>query len=313
VHPFAPADIGVSSANNHCLVGLVGAGIGPSLSPALHESEGDRLGLRYLYQLIDLDDLGLPPESVGGLLSEARRMGFRGLNITHPCKRLVVEWLDELSPEAARLGAVNTVVFDGAKATGYNTDFSGFCESFTRGLPDVALSEVVVLGAGGAGAAVSQAALTLGADVVTVFDIEADRAAELAAQLSVHFAGPRASAAPLEELAGHLASADGVINATPVGMAAHSGMPFSPGLLRPDLWIADIVYRPIETELLRSATAVGCRTLNGGGMAVFQAAESFRLFTGLTPDAERMLGHFAELVDKTTEDVPEEAPVAFAS
>ena len=139
---------------------------------------------RYVYQLIDLDHLGLGAEAVGGLLSDARRMGFRGLNITHPCKRLVVEWLDELSPEAEMLGAVNTVVFSDGKAKGYNTDFSGFCESFVRGLADVALDHVVVIGAWGAGAAVAQAVLTLGAKRLTILDVEPEHAAELARQLS---------------------------------------------------------------------------------------------------------------------------------
>jgi shikimate dehydrogenase len=79
-------------------------------------------------------------------------------------------------------------------------------------------------------------------------------------------------------------------------MAAHPGLPLPAGLLRPDLWVADIVYRPLETELVRTARATGCRVLDGGGMAVFQAVDAFRLFTGIEPDAERMLGHFATLV-----------------
>jgi shikimate dehydrogenase len=304
---------GVSASDARCVVGLVGTGIGPSLSPALHEREADRLGLRYVYQLIDLDDLGLEPEAVGALVSEAQRLGFRGLNITHPCKRLVVEWLDELSPEASLLGAVNTVVFGDGKSVGYNTDYSGFCESFSRGLADVTLDEVVVIGAGGAGAAVSQAALALGVKKLVVLDAQPSQAVDLAAQLSEHFGSGRAAAAPVDAMEAQLARADGVINATPIGMAGHPGTPFDPELLRPDLWVADIVYRPIETELLRRAAAIGCRTLNGGGMAVFQAVESFRLFAGLAPDADRMLGHFAELVADASHEAPAEESVAFAS
>jgi quinate/shikimate dehydrogenase (NAD+) len=307
------ADIAVTSLNDRCIVGLVGAGIGPSLSPAMHEREADRLGIRYVYQLLDLDALGLVAESVGDLLLEARHMGFRGLNITHPCKRLVVESLDALSPEAAMLGAVNTIVFDGAKSTGYNTDFSGFCQSFSRGLEHVARDEVVVIGAGGAGAAVSQAALMLGVGKLTVFDTQPIQAAELVEQLNLHFGDTRAAASTLDALDVHLATADGVVNATPIGMAAYPGTPFAPELLRRDLWVADIVYRPLETELLRLAAEAGCRTLNGGGMAVFQAAESFRLFTGLTPDSDRMLSHFAELVAGTAQEASAEASVAFAS
>ena len=100
------------------------------------------------------------------------------------------------------------------------------------------------------------------------------------------------------DLAAALANADGLINTTPIGMAKYPGMPLSASLLRPDLWVAEIIYFPIETELLRAARALGCRTLDGGGMAVFQAAEAFRLFTGIQPDAQRMLQHFAALSAK---------------
>lgn len=100
------------------LVGLIGSGIGPSLSPALHEREADRQGLRYLYRLIDIDVLGVGPEAVGDLVRAARDLGFDGLNITHPCKQLVIDHLDELAPQAAALGAVNTVVFEGAARSG---------------------------------------------------------------------------------------------------------------------------------------------------------------------------------------------------
>ena len=100
-----------SSGDNTVVVGLIGAGIGPSLSPALHEREAALLGFDYEYRLLDLDELGRPASEVGALVREARATGLRGLNITHPCKQLVVDDLDELSPEAAALGAVNTVVF----------------------------------------------------------------------------------------------------------------------------------------------------------------------------------------------------------
>src|SRR3954462_1521269 len=144
------------------LVGLVGTGIGPSLTPPLHEREADQLGVRYLYRRLDLDELGVPATAVGELLSAVRTTGYDGVNITHPCKQLVIEHLDELSPDAAALGAVNTVVFRDGRAIGHNTDWSGFARSFDRGLNDAALDRVVLLGAGGAGAAVAHALLTLG-------------------------------------------------------------------------------------------------------------------------------------------------------
>ncbi|MFF3482900.1 shikimate dehydrogenase [Streptomyces sp. NPDC002701] len=277
------------------LVGLIGAGVGPSLSPALHEREADRQGLRYLYRLIDIDELGVAPEAVGDLLRAARDLGFDGLNITHPCKQLVIEHLDALSPQAEALGAVNTVVLDGGRAIGHNTDVTGFAASFARGLPDAPLERVVQLGAGGAGAAVAHALLTLGAGHVTVVDALADRARALAAALNRHFGAGRATAGTPDRLAGLLGGADGVVHATPTGMAAHPGMPFAAELLHPGLWVAEVVYRPLETALLRAAREAGCAVLDGGGMAVFQAADAFRLFTGRSPDAVRMLADIAEL------------------
>jgi shikimate dehydrogenase len=280
-------------AGDGFVVGLIGAGIGASLSPALHEREASRLGLRYRYELIDLDDPGRTGAGVGELLRAARGAGFSGLNVTHPCKQAVLEHLDELSPDAAALGAVNTVVFDDGRAIGHNTDASGFAESFARGLSGAALGRVVLIGAGGAGAAVAHAALTLGAGRLAIVDAEPGRARGLARSLGGRFGAERVLAA--DALADALAEADGLIHATPTGMASRPGTAVPRALLRPGLWVADIVYRPLETELLRDARAAGCRTLDGGGMAVFQAADALRLFTGRTPDRERMLRDLAAI------------------
>jgi shikimate dehydrogenase len=279
------------------LVGLIGAGIGPSLSPALHEREARHHGLRYLYRTIDIDALGLDAGAAGELVRTARRLGYTGLNITHPCKQTVIEHLDELAPEAAELGAVNTVTFEGDRAVGHNTDGTGFARSFARGLPGAPTRRIVQLGAGGAGAAVAHALLTLGAGHVAIVDERMDRATSLAAELTRRFGAERARAGSAGDLAELLTDADGLVNATPVGMAAHPGTPVPAGLLRPDLWVADVVYRPLETELLRAAADLGCRTLDGGGMVVFQAAHAFRFFTGIEPDSERMLAHLAQLVN----------------
>ncbi|WEO94189.1 shikimate dehydrogenase [Streptomyces sp. FXJ1.172] len=286
-------------AKDSYLVGLVGAGIGPSLSPALHQREADRQGLRYLYRLLDLDVLGIAPHAAGELVRAARDLGFDGLNVTHPCKQLVLEHLDAIDPRAEALGAVNTVVFDaGGRAVGHNTDVTGFAASFARGLPDAPLERVVQLGAGGAGAAVAHAVLTLGAGRVTVVDALEGRAAALAESLVRHFGPGRAEAAPPDQLPVLLAQADGaggLVHATPTGMAAHPGLPLPAELLRPGSWVAEVVYRPLETELVRLARERGCAVVPGGGMAVFQAADAFRLFTGLEPDSARMLADFEEL------------------
>ncbi len=135
---------GFGGSGRSYLVGLIGSGIGPSLSPALHEREADRQGLRYVYRLIDIDVLGVGPEAVGELGRAARDLGFDGLNITHPCKQLVVEHLDGLAPQVEALGAVNTVVFEAdGSAIGHNTDVTGFAASFARGLPDAPMERVV--------------------------------------------------------------------------------------------------------------------------------------------------------------------------
>lgn len=275
------------------LAGLIGSGIGTSLSPALHEREARHHGLNLVYRLLDIDALG---QEVGELVRAARRFGYDGLNITHPCKQAVIPHLDELSEDARALGAVNTVVFDGDRAIGHNTDWTGFAESFTRGLPGAPTRRIVQLGAGGAGAAVAHALLTLGAGLLTVVDTRPEQAKALATRLAGRFGDGRAHAAAHDDLPGLLTAADGLVNATPAGMAHHPGLPLPAELLHPGLWVADIVYRPLETELLRHARALGCRTLDGGGMVVFQAAHAFHLFTGRKPDAERMLAHLTELV-----------------
>lgn len=283
----------MGGADGHFVVGLIGAGIGSSLSPPLHEREADDQGLRYIYQLIDIAALGLVAADVGELVRTARQLGFRGLNVTHPCKQEVLGHLDELSPEAAELGAVNTVVFAGGRSVGHNTDRHGFAESFRLGLPGAATGRVVLIGAGGAGAAVAHAMARLGAGHLTVADAEPDRARRLAEALVA--VGTPADGVGVECVAERLAGADGLINATPVGMEHHPGLPVPAELLSPGLWVADVIYRPLETGLLRAARSAGCRTLDGGGMVVHQAAEAFRLFTGRPPQVARMLRHFAAL------------------
>ncbi len=275
------------------LVGLIGAGIQASRTPAMHEREGAEQGLLYLYKLIDFEKLALGVHALPDLLTAAERMGFAGLNITYPCKQLVIPLLSDLSDDARALGAVNTVVLRDGKHIGHNTDWYGFAESFRRGLPDVKRDRVVQLGAGGAGAAVAHAALTLGVKQLTLFDLDASRTKRLAADLAARFGEGRAI--PGADLGGAMAESDGLIHATPTGMAKHPGLPLPATFLRPELWVAEIVYFPLETELLRTAKGIGCRTLNGGGMAVFQAAEAFRLFTGISANAERMLRHFASM------------------
>lgn len=276
------------------LVGLIGAGIQGSLSPAMHEEEARRQGFACVYRRIDLETLGLDATALPELLQAAERMGFDGLNITYPCKQAVIPLLDELSDDAKALGAVNTVLFKNGKRLGFNTDWSGFARSFQRGLPDASLARVVQLGAGGAGAAVAHAALSLGAAQLTLFDVDAGRAASLAAELQRRFA--HAKVASGGSLPDAMRDATGLIHATPTGMAKLPGLPLPAELLHRELWVADVVYFPIRTALIEAAERAGCRTLSGGGMAVYQAVDAFRLFTGVEPDADRMVAHLQALL-----------------
>lgn len=275
-------------------VGLIGADIQASKSPALHMGEGAAQGLDLSYELFDLTARGLTAEALPALLDEAEARGFAGLNITHPCKQRVIAHLHDLSDDARQLGAVNTVVFRGGRRMGHNTDWSGFRESALRGLPDARRDTVVQLGAGGAGVAVAHAAVKLGTRRLLIRDIDPARAAQLAQELNTRF--DRRVAEAVTDLAPAMAAADGLIHATPVGMEAHPGLPLDADLIEPRHWVADIVYFPLETALIRTARAKGCAVLPGGGMAVFQAVGAFHLFTGIEPDADRMLAHFAELV-----------------
>jgi shikimate dehydrogenase len=231
---------------------------------------------------------------VGELIAAARRLGFHGLNITHPAKQDVVKYLDELAPEAAELGAVNTVVFRDGRSIGHNTDRYGFAAGLARALPGVRLDRVVQLGAGGAGAAVASALAGAGAGRLAVADVDPERADRLARTVAAHHS-TIVEPIPPELVPVRLAEADGLVNATPVGMEGHPGTPVEPADLRPALWVADVIYRPLRTSLIRAAGQRGCRVADGGGMVVFQAAASFRLFTGLVPDEERMHEDFVEL------------------
>lgn len=275
------------------LAGLIGRGIQLSRTPALHEHEGDAQHLRYLYRLIDADQLQLEDSALAQLLDAAQHTGFTGLNITFPFKQAILPLLDELSDEARGIGAVNTVVLKDGKRVGHNTDCLGFAEGLRRGLPDVSRRRVVQMGAGGAGSAVAHALLSEGVEQLVLFEVDAARAQALVDNLNGHFGAGRAVLG--KDLAVEVAEADGLVNTTPVGMAKLPGTPLPVELLHPRLWVAEIIYFPLQTELLKAARTLGCRTLDGSNMAVFQAVKAFELFSGKPADAERMQAHFASL------------------
>lgn len=287
------------SARTSIRTGLVGVGIGASRSPALHMREGEAHGLDYRYDLFDLsgDD---SDAALARTMAQAQAQGRAGLNVTFPFKQRVIALLDDLSADARALGAVNTVVFENGRRIGHNTDWSGFAEGFGRGLPQARLGKVVLLGSGGAGVAVAHALLTMGTVDLALVEPDPVRLDAALAGLRSRF-GERVRACG--DLRLELADADGLVNATPVGMEKHPGLPLPKELLRPGLFVAEIVYFPLETALLAEARRIGAPTVDGGGMAVFQAVGAFRLFTGREPDPARMLAHFAAMASDAEGDV----------
>ena len=274
------------------LLGLIGANIMGSLSPALFADAFAAAGIDGFYHLIDVDRM--PERRLAQLLDAIRTAGFAGANITYPFKQEVIALLDAVDPEAAQTGAINTVAIapDG-RITGYNFDRRGWRHSFeeTFGRDGAQGAAVVLIGAGGAGRAVAFALLDLGAARLAIHDRGGARATALKNDLAKHYGASRCRLA--SDLAGDIAAADGVVNATQVGMRGFPGNPVPVSALSAAHWCADVVYTPIETAFIQAAAAKGCRVMTGGGMCVHQAVEAFRLFTGVEPDLARLHCAFA--------------------
>ncbi|WP_319517494.1 shikimate dehydrogenase [uncultured Martelella sp.] len=265
--------------------GLLGQGIGGSRTPGMHMAAAKALGLDYQYDFIDVLERDLPSD-VGAILDLLQAEGYRGLNVTYPFKQAVMPHLDELSQDAQMVGAVNTVVFEDGRRIGHNTDCWGFAQSLRRGLAeDAARDRALLMGAGGAGGAVAHALLDEGIGRLFVFDPDRKKADALVAVLAQHFSAERVQAVENTDIA---ADVDGIVNASPVGMEKLPGCPLPKHLIAPRHWVADIVYFPPETELIKAATEKGCAVLPGTGMALWQAVRAFELFTGKEPDIAEM-------------------------
>ena len=274
------------------LIGLIGKNIQKSLSPALQEDACAAAGMHALYHLMDLQ--ALPGRSLESVLDAVRTVGFAGVNITYPCKEAVLPLLDEVSAEARQVGAVNTVTIsrDG-RTKGYNTDRIGFRRAFEEvlGRDAAAGKSVVLVGAGGAGRAVAYALFDLGVESLLISDKERAQSTRLAAALTGEFGPGRARVATDPET--ELSKAAGVVNATPVGMLGIPGNPIRISAIAARHWVADVIYTPLETELIKAAREKGSKVMGGAGMCVHQAAETFKLFTGLSADLTRMQRTFA--------------------
>jgi shikimate dehydrogenase len=279
------------------LIGLLGRGIQSSRSPVMHEREGARVGLHCTYVLIDFDALGLSDQALAVAFAAAERIGFAGLNVTYPFKQSILRYLARLDGEARAIGAVNTIVLRNGSSSGHNTDSWGFAMSFREDMTGCSQERVVQFGAGGAGAAVAYALLDLGVADLAIVDNDPGKAQELAGRLAGRF-GQRVRSAPADQAV--VGTACGVVNTTPVGMAGHPGVPFAAAWLTPEQWVAEVIYFPEETELLRHARSLGCRVLPGAGMAIYQAVRAFELFTGIAADPAAMSGHFRTANNQAT-------------
>jgi shikimate dehydrogenase len=274
------------------LLALIGANIMGSLSPALFGDAFVAAGIDGFYHLMDVDRLR--ERRLAKLVDAIRVAGFAGANITYPFKQEVIALLDKVDPEAAQVGAVNTIAIDpDGCATGYNFDRRGWRDSFEESLGRNSAKDaiVVLVGAGGAGRAVAFALMDLGVAALVIHDRDAARANELAADLAMYYGASRHRIA--SDLEREIAGAQGVVNATQIGMRGFPGNPVPVSALKSSLWAADVIYTPIETEFLKAAAARGARVLNGGGMCVHQAVAAFRQLTGVEPDIGRMHRAFA--------------------
>lgn len=288
-----------STREDSLLAGLIGRGIQLSRTPLMQMAEARAQGLFTVYKKLDMDAPERAEMTLPAMVDAAEAAGFDGLNITYPFKIEVIGLLDELSDNARAVGAVNTVVFRDGRRIGHNTDLWGFAESFRRGLEGADTRHAVLLGAGGAGVAVAHALADCGVKALTIFDTDAARAEALAALVAGNRPGCKTGATT--DLA-PLFAADrpcGIVNATPMGMAKLPGMAIDADLIAPDMWVADIVYFPLETQLISAARARGCRVLPGSGMAVYQAVRAFELFTGRPADPNRMKATF-DVFDQTS-------------
>lgn len=297
----------MSTPDQSYLVGLIGSGITRSLTPPLHELEADRAGIRYLYRPLDIDalgTLGTPSRDIDGgeLLHRAISVGYNAFNITYPFKESIISSLDDISEQASRLNAVNTVVLHKGRLEGHNTDVTGFSAALSQlkarpsQSPSADFTQVTQIGTGGAGSATAYALLAQGTRTLNLFDLDSARAADKARYLAALFPAATVRALASPELPDAVAASTGLVNATPIGMHHHPGAPLPLHLIHADLWVADVIYLPQETPLIQKARSLGCRVLTGGHMAVGQAADAFALITGLHPNRAAMHDNFQRLI-----------------
>lgn len=260
------------------LVGIFGHPIEHTFSPAMHNAAFDRLGLDWCYL-----PFHVLPERLGGAVEAVRALGLRGVNVTVPHKEAVIRYLDRVDEEAARIGAVNTVVNEDGVLTGYNTDGKGFVMSLKEAGMAVCKKKVIVLGAGGAARAVCFSLLSAGVSDILVVNRTVERAGQLAGDInSVRKAA--SAAGSISSTAGY----DMLVNTTSLGLHDEDPMPVEESLLISELFVCDLIYNPARTRLMAVAEKRGCNTINGLGMLLWQGVLAFELWTGMMPPVSVM-------------------------
>jgi shikimate dehydrogenase len=249
------------------ITGLFGYPVEHSLSPDMHNSAFELLGLNFCYVALPVH-----PDSLNRAVEGIRSMNFRGVNVTVPHKENVLYMIEEIDPEAQFIGAVNTIVNDNEKLTGYNTDGRGFIRSLEENNIRYEGKNIFVIGTGGASRAVCYY-LCQKAENTHLFDIDTEKAKALVNDLrSLN------SSVYLETNTEKINNSDIIINATPLGLKQEDPLPIDAGILKPEQVVIDLIYK--DTPLLRSASSKGCTVLNGLGMLLWQGAIAFELWTG---------------------------------
>ncbi|WP_313577442.1 shikimate dehydrogenase [Lacrimispora sp.] len=265
------------------LLGLIGSPVGHSGSPAMYNYCFEKLGLDYAYLAFDIK-----VEEVEKAIDAIKTFRMRGCNVTMPCKNEAVKYMDELSPAARIIGAVNTIVNENGRLTGHITDGQGFVDNLRDHGVEITGKKIIVCGGGGAAAAIQVQCALEGAREISVFNIK-DAFFERTLQTAGKIRQEKPECvvnvydiADNEKMREEIASSDILANATIVGMKPmdQESVVKDVTMFRPGLVVVDAVYNPKETKMLREAKAAGCTCIDGQGMLVWQGAEAFKLYTG---------------------------------
>ncbi|MEI5666384.1 shikimate dehydrogenase [Bosea sp. CCNWLW174] len=264
----------IARKSKRVLLGLIGFPIAHSATPTTQEAAARAAGIEAHYHLIEVAGAGR--EDLAAMLDGIRRLGFSGINVTYPYKEAVVPLLDGLSEQAAAMGAVNTIVVDDGRLIGHNTDASGFATAYRRLGRQDGDKPVAIIGTGGVGKAIAFALAGCGVTRLRLCDVDRSRAEALAGLL-----GTRASVEIAASAEAAAEGAAGIVNGTPVGMLPDRGIPIEPSAIQASQWVADAVYHPLWTPLLKAAQKAGATVMTGRELSIHQAVDAFRLFTGL--------------------------------